>query len=255
MRWIGLLLLSAVAFFPACHPRISPDTGKAESSAESLLFRLYSRNKSLKTFKGIGRISIWSEEGAQSARIAWLASVRGRMRAEVLGPAGRPLLKIAYDGEVLYFYKAGMGEIKKKRIDSPDLGSIMEVPVEIGDLVLFLAGRFPVYDYARIEKVDTGPDTGEKLVLKSLWSNVVEKISFFPGSDAVESVQVFDWRGLRYRADLSGYSSINGYSVPGRIMVKGSEGAGFEIRVSRFWANAEAGRERFVISAVPDRGD
>jgi len=248
MRCKGLVLFLAVVSIYACHPRISPDLGKPTTNAERLLSKLYERNKSLKTFKGIGRIRIWNASGSQSARMAWLGEVGGRLRVEILGPSGRPLMKLAYDGAYLYHYSMDGEGVEKHKARNPGLGHVIDVPVSIRELVFFLGGRFPVYAHGRVQLRQTGPSRTDQLLLRRPWCGVIEKIALTQDHTAVESVSIYDWGGLSYRARLSEYRKRGDFSIPGRILISNGESAGFEIRINRYWPNVDVKDRQFSIS-------
>lgn len=248
MRWKGFVLFLAIVFIFACHPRISPDLGKATSKAERLLSKLYARNNALKTFKGIGQFRIWNASGSKSARIAWLGEVNGRFRVEILGPTGRPLMKMAYDGEFFYFYSIDREGIKKNKARNPSLGHVIDVPVSLRELVFFLSGRFPVYEHRRVELRNTESSRVDQLVLRRFWSGVIEKIALTEDHAAVKSVSIYDWHGLSYQASLSEYRQWGDFSIPERIILSNGKSTGFEIRINRYWPNVDVKDGQFAIS-------
>lgn len=252
MRWKEMMLLGvAVLLFTACHPRISTDIGEAGSNAERLLSKLYKQNNELETFKGIGEIRLWNARGARTARIAWLAKVDGsRLRAEILGPSGRPLMKLAYDGRRFYFYSVTDEGVRQRRIRNPSLERAVEVPLTIRELILFLAGRFPVYEHGEVKlAVSSGPQEPDRLVLTGDWSGLKQQLNLTPDHDAVKSLSIYDRGDLRYHAELAEYRLLDGFLIPSRVRVSNGAAAGFEIRIARFWPNVAVRAQQFTISA------
>ncbi len=248
MRWKGPVLFLVFIFISACHPRISPDLDSPAGNAERLLSKLYARNSALETFKGIGQIRIWNATGSQSARIAWIGELDGRLRVEILGPTGRPLMKMAYDGKFFYFGSTEGRGIKKNKIRNPNLGHFLDVPVTIRELTFFLTGRFPVYEYRTVELVEADPSTAAHLVLRRFWTGVVEKIGLTPGHAAVQWVRVYDRHGLSYRAGLFDYRQHGDFFIPEKITITNGGAAGFEIRIDRYWPNIDVSEDQFVVS-------
>jgi len=248
MRSKGFLFLLTLTFVAACHPRITPEIAAPKSNAEHLLARLYNRNQDLKTFKGIGSIRIWDAAGSQRARIAWLGDVDGRLRVEILGPSGRPLMKVAYDGECLYFYSIDSNGVHKRRARNPSLVQVIDIPVTIKELLYFLSGRFPIYDHGRVELIKAGAAQPDELVLKRFLRGAVEKIALTTDHSAVVSVKIYEWQGLAYQASLSEYQQRNGFSIPGRITLNSDDAAGLEIRINRYWPNVEIQDQQFVVT-------
>ncbi|MFO7839239.1 MAG: hypothetical protein R6X08_07060 [Desulfosalsimonadaceae bacterium] len=250
MRWKATLCCLAVFFLAACHPRLSRQIDFADSKAGSLLRLLNTRNKGLETFKGIGSLRVWNAQGVQTTRIAWLAALDGRMRAVVMGPAGNPLMRFSYDGRSLYFASADREGVRQKGCEDPGLQHILDVPVSIGELIVLLAGRVPVYDYkeAALVRSRSGAGPPKQLVLTNEWSGLREKIRLRPDRQSAASVAIYEGEDLRYQAKLADYRQVNGFSLPGRIVVSGAGAAGFALRAERIWTNVPVEDEQFVIS-------
>ena len=232
----------------ACQPRIKPDVREGATRDERLLARLYHRNQKLQTFKGIGSIRIWNAAGSQSARIAWLGDMDGRLRVEILGPAGRPLMKLAYDGECFSYYSMDIREVRQHRLANPNLDRVTDVPVTIQEMVYYLAGRFPVYAHGEVDMIRTGAPAGDQLVLRRFWSGMVEKITLSPDHTSVSDVSIYDGRHPAYTAKLSDYRQVHGFSIPWQIVLSNGKEAGFAIRMHQYWPNVSVEDQQFVIS-------
>ncbi len=252
MRSKAMLCFLAAVFLGACHPRIAPQMDFPDSRTGSLLQHLNTRNKGLKSIKAIGRLRLWNAKARQSTRIAWLAALDGRMRAVVLGPAGNAWMRFSYDGSSLYFASAAREGVRKKGCEDPGLQRILNVPISIGELIAYLGGRVPVYDYdeAAFAPGRARSDAGapQQLVLTNDWSGLREKIRLRPDGNSASSVAIYEGENLRYRAKLADYRQVNGFSLPGRIEVTGAGSAGFALRVERIWTNIPVEDEQFVIS-------
>ena len=248
MRRRGVVCLLALVLIAACQPRIQPDMGDGETRAERLLAKLYHRNQTLKTFKGIGNIRIWNAAGSQSARIAWLGDIDGRLRLEILGPAGRPLMKMAYDGNCFYYYSVDTQEIRKHWLSNPSLERVIDVPVTIRELVFFLAGRFPVYAHGQVEIIQTDAAGADQLLLRRFLSGIVEKITLASDHASVSAVSVYDGQSPAYTAKLSDYRQIDGFSIPGQIGLTNGGAAGLVIQIHQYWPNISVEDQQFVIS-------
>jgi hypothetical protein len=240
-------ILSLLFLATSCQPRLVTEIPGRKGSSEQLLSELYHRNQGLETFKGIGKIRLWNASGSLTARIAWFCAIDGRMRVEIIGPAGPPLMKIAYDGSRFHFFQAG-SEIRRKRARNPNLRQVVAVPVTVRELVFFLAGRFPLYAHEEVEPVAGGGKKPYLLILSENYGGWRETIRIGEDHTIIEAVQLFEDGSLRYQADLSSYRSIEGYSIPSVIRITGGGGEGFEIRMERFWPNPALTDGQFVIS-------
>lgn len=252
MRSKAMLCCLAAVFLGACHPRVAPQIDFPDSRTGNLLQRLNTRNHGLKTIKGIGKLRLWNAQGRQSSRIAWLATLDGRMRAVVLGPAGNALMRFSYDGSSLYFASAAKDGVRKKACEDPGLQHILDVPISIGELIAYLGGRVPVYEYEEAAFVPgrarSDAEVPQQLVLTNDWSGLREKIRLRPDRASASSVAIYEGRDLRYQAKLADYQQVNGFSLPGQIEVTGAGSAGFALRVERIWTNIPVEDEQFVIS-------
>ncbi len=242
MRCKGVLSLLALILLIACHPRISTDPGDGSTPAERLLAGLYTNNQNLKTFKGIGEIRLWQASGFQTARAAWMATLDGRIRIEILGPAGRPLIKLAYDGKTLYWFQASSGDgLRQKRIRNPNLARLIDVPLSTHELIFFLAGKFPLYENRQVAL------DADQLELTHGPGGLRETIRLAQDHEEVESVSFYAGEKLRYKTELSDYRQEDGFSIPFRLVFSTGAAAGLEIRVERFWPNTAVSSRQFVI--------
>ncbi len=247
-RKVTICLGAAILLF-ACHPRMATQIPEPENRAERLLAKLLDRNEGLETFKGLGEIRLWHDAGRQTARIAWLAAMDGRMRAEILGPSGRPLMKLAYDGQSFFLYSAGEEGIRKRRVRNPDLERAVHVPVTIRELIFFLGGRLPVYEYRDVQLVTSGGREPDRLIIKGDWRGFRQQVVLAPGHERVRAFRIYEDEDLRYQVELADYQAHGGFLIPSRIRISNGASEGFEIRMTRFWPNAGLRARQFVIEA------
>ncbi len=238
----------AVLLF-ACHPRIKTEIPEPDSRAERLLAKLHSRNEGLETFKGLGDIRLWNSAGTQTARIAWLAAMDGRMRAEILGPSGRPLMKLAYDGRRFFLYSAAADGIRKRRVRNPGLERAVNVPLTIRELVFFLAGRLPVYEYRDLKLVTSGGPEPDRLLVRAGWRGLMQQVILAPDHETAAAFRIYEGEDLRYQVKLADYQEHDGFLIPARIRISNGASEGFEIRMTRFWPNVGLQARQFVIES------
>ena len=241
------LLLIPILLLAACQPRISTEPLQGDSSAERLLARIYTRNQNLQTFKGIGSVRLRHDAKSQTARIAWMAAMDGRIRIEILGPSGRPLIKLAYDGETFYYRRAADDGVRQRRIGNPGLDRVIDVPLKMRELVYFLAGRFPLYENHEVRFAQSGSRSLDCLILTHGLSGLREELRLSSSHETVESVTLYKGDALRYQVRLSDYRQADGFFIPSRLDFSSAQAAGFTIRVERFWANPAVSASQFVI--------
>lgn len=244
-----IICLGVAVLLFACHPRIATEIPEPGNRAERLLAKLQNRNEGLETFKGLGEIRLWNAGGTQTARIAWLAAMDGRIRAEILGPSGRPLMKLAYDGRRFFLYSAPEDGIQKRRVRNPGLERAVNVPVTIRELVFFLAGKLPVYEYRDVELVTSDGPEADRLLMAGGWRGVMQQVILAPDHETAEAFRIYEGEDLRYQVKLADYQEHDGFLIPAQIRFSNGASEGFEIRMTRFWPNAGLRARQFVIEA------
>ncbi|MDA8404239.1 MAG: hypothetical protein M0Z56_08615 [Desulfobacteraceae bacterium] len=104
-------LLMAILLLPACHKMVGREPGavfpESASEVQRILSLIKARNDSARSFKGIGKISVWDQNGSTTSRAAWAGAMDGRLRIEFLALPGQPVAKFIYDGENYYFLSRG----------------------------------------------------------------------------------------------------------------------------------------------------
>lgn len=241
------LVLILLALLAACQPRISTEPVEGDRPAEELLARLYSRNQNLQTFKGIGSIRLRQGAHVQTARIVWMAAMDGRIRIEILGPSGRPLIKLAYDGKTFYYRQAADEGVRQRNIRNPSLDRVIDVPLTMQELVYFLAGRFPLYENHEVRFAQSGSRPADRLILTHGLGGLREVLRLSDSHESVDSVSLYKGDALRCQVELFDYRQADGFFIPFRLVFSSARSTGFEIRVERFWPNTAVSASRFVI--------
>jgi hypothetical protein len=146
------------------------------------------------------------------------------------------------------------------------------VSIKSEDIVDILFGRIPVVEYDSTDFMEDRslkgrPDKdfesaevsflnkdikGNKnysvLVLKNKWGNIREKIYLNDRQD-VYKIEMFDSTGdLVYRLELIRMQEIKSYRVPYRLKVLNDDGAGFQIDLDRYWADAKVSTSVFTLT-------
>jgi hypothetical protein len=272
------ILFICIFFISACTSlshRISEEsTGyHSPSEAKAIISILKSQNHRLKTIKGVGRISfLESEEKEMTTRIAWVASTPDKIRITLSSVSGHPMVSAANDGQWFYFVSHASGDFYKKRPTNFNMKRFFSVSIKSEDIVDILFGRIPVVEYDSTDFMEDRslkgrPDKdfesaevsflnkdikGNKnysvLVLKNKWGNIREKIYLNDRQD-VYKIEMFDSTGdLVYRLELIRMQEIKSYRVPYRLKVLNDDGAGFQLDLDRYWADAKVSTSVFTLT-------
>ena len=242
---------------------------RSASEAKAIISILNSQNHKLKTIKGVGRLTfLEKEEKEMTTRIAWVASTPDKIRITLSSVSGYPIISAANDGQWFYFVSHANGDFYKKRPTNFNMKRFFSISIKSEDLVNILIGRIPLVNYDSTDlilKGRSGKDfesaevsslnkdiKGDKnscvLLLKNKWGNVREKIYLNDRQDA-HKVEMFDSTGdLVYRLELIRMQEVKSYRVPYRLKVSNDDGAGFQLDLDRYWADASVSPSVFTLT-------
>lgn len=252
----AIILFTAI-FFPACSfftERIVESSPELLDTAtiieiDNLLSNIRLKNRDLKTFKGIGKITFWEEDKKSiTSGIEWVGSGPDMIRIAILNISGQPLLSLADDGQWFYFLSHTDNNFYKKRSSYFVLEKVIQIPVKPFEIVSFLAGRIPLYEY-HTANITRNKKQGYVIVLKKRSGNVIQKIYLDEDKKNVRKVELFDKKGnFLYSLEIEGLQKINEYHVPVRIIASSNNGNGFKIDIHKYWTDVSVNPSMFVLT-------
>ena len=270
--FIGIFFFSACTSLPQRVSKESKDF-RSPSEVKAIISILKSQNHKLKTIKGVGRITfLEKEEKEMTTRIAWVASSPDKIRIALSSVSGHPMISAASDGRWFYFVSHAGGDFYKKRSTRVNMKRFFSISIKSEDIVNMLFGRIPMVEYVSTDlmadrslKGRSGKDMDSDevsslnqeikenknscvLLLKSKWGNVREKIYLNDEQDAYK-IDMFDSAGaLVYRLEFIKMQKIKSYRVPYRLKVSNDDGAGFQLDLDRYWADATISPSVFTLT-------
>ena len=272
---LSRILFICIFFISACTSlshRISEEPKEFHSSSEAkaIISTLRSQNHTLKTTKGVGKITFLEKE--TSARIAWIVSTPDKIRITLSSVSGHPMISAASDGQWFYLFSHATGDFYKKRPTNFNMKRFFSISIKSEDIVNILLGRTPVAEYdsvglmedrsikgrpvnnsksvevSSLNKDIKGNKNGSVLLLKNKWGNVREKIYLNDRLDA-HKIEMFDSTGaLMYRLELIRMQEIESYRVPYRLKVSNDNGMGFQLDLDRYWTEAAVSPSVFTLT-------
>ena len=263
MRRVRAILLAvlAAALLGGCssltgvmdsQPEI-PEDPVAAAEALSVIAKLQQANGALKTFKGVGRLTVRHEGKVQvDERMAWVGAPPLKLSV-VLFAASFPALRMAGDGEWLY-YQDGQepgAPVKRVRASDPDFKRILSIPIQASDIIALMCGRMPLkeHDRATIQPLASGQ--GYVLLLMD-GRSVRQKIFFDETKSETRQTEVYDsWGRLVFQANFLEMQVVSGYRVPSRLVVSRGKDATVQVLVEKYWADVPVTPEMFVLAAPP----
>jgi len=269
------ILFICIFFISGCTSlshRISEESKEFHSSSEAraIISILISQNHTLKTIKGVGKITFLEKES--TTRIAWVASTPDKIRITLSSVSGHPMISAASDGQWFYIFSHATGEFYKQRPTNFNMKRFFSISIKSEDIVNVLLGRIPVVEYDSVGLMEDrsikgrpvnnsksvevssfnedikGSKNGSVLFLKNKWGNVREKIYLNDRLDA-HKIEMFDSTGaLVYRLEFIRMQKIKSCLVPSRLKVSNEDGAGFQLDLDRYWADAEVSPSVFTLT-------
>ena len=257
MKWywiiiplIAAFLISGCAVFrPTRELEITP--AEKVNQVRDLLSGIDTQNDSLNNFKGIGSIQIRQNNGLRlDQRVAWIGEKPVKLSIAVL-ISGYPAVKLATDGEWLYYLEAHGEDTTFRKIpaNDPSLKKLISIPISASDVITLLAGQIPMpeFDSAVLTEEETPP--GYVLNLKEKWWGIRQKIYYDRSFSEVRRIDVFQRSGtLKYRAEIENRQSINGFQVPLKLRLLTHDGANCLLSIERYWANVDVPPKVFELT-------
>lgn len=245
----AVLLISCAVFRPAREPEITP-TDKV-NEVRNLLSVLRTKNNSLRNFKGIGNIRV-SQNGHfyMDQRVAWIGERPVKLSIAVL-VSGYPAIKLAADGEWLYYLEThgSETEYKKIRTSDPNLKTIISIPISSSDVVMLLAGCIPIPAFDSVDFIKEAGTHDFVLVLRKKWWGIRQKIFYDDDQSRVYRIEVFQPSGeLIYRAELERIQRVGEFDVPFQLKLSTDNGSHFQLDIDRYWVNVELPPSAFVLT-------
>ncbi len=244
----AIILLIIAFFLSACTgltTRVSERAFDSQAEVQNLLLKLKSKNHTLNTFKGIGKITLWNKGKSRIARVAWIGSEQEKLRIEVLNVTGQPAISFASDEKWLYFRSHTTDRFYKKRSNDASLKPLILIPIKASDVVDLLAGRVPVYEHKSAVLIESGD--GYVLVLKKKWRGIVEKI-YLDKKANIYGVEIFNGAGsLLYRAVFGRMDKINEFQVPSKLVISNDDGVIFKLDIDKYWADVSVSSSIFSL--------
>jgi hypothetical protein len=243
------LLISCAVFKPAGKLEISP--ADKVSEVRDLLSVLRTENDSLRNFKGIGQIKI-SQKGRfyLDQRVAWIGEKPAKLSIAIL-ISGYPAIKLATDGEWLYYLETQgtETEFKKIRASDPSLKDIISIPISSSDVVMLLSGCIPMPAFDSVTFIKEEANRGFVLVLEKKWWGIRQKIYYDENQLRVYRIEVFQHSGaLRYRAEIERTQRVGGFEVPFRLKLSTDDGNDLQLDIDHCWVNVDLPPSAFILT-------
>ena len=207
--------------------------------AEALFNRLRAQNSRLHSFKGTGRMRIENRNGIQRTRIMWAGYQNEKLRLEIMGATGQPVLSFAYDGERIYLISHTENRFYSKRSSDASLEKLISLPISVSESLDLLAGRASMEKHLLPIGVHVKQEGEQILVLKNLERKAGhQKITIDTASGTIRRIEVLDKdERLEYQVEFIQMQNVSGFDVPKELRFSNGSQASLQLVVERFWPN------------------
>lgn len=222
---------------------VVPETSQA---ARASIDRLFVLNKSLKDFKGIGRMKLIHSDRVESARMAWAGTYPNKLRMDIMGTPGVPLATLASDGQWVYLRLNQENRFYKKNNQAALFKRMVDIPISVREVAQILGGKVPVSPHQSAILIDFGDE--HTLELRDGRGNVCQRIFFNSKKNSPVGFEIVKTNGaVIYRAEFLEMMNLEDYRVPKYLVLSNSKGERFELNVERYWVNQPLPSSRYVL--------
>lgn len=258
VAWKGCLRQTAIVLWIVALYSCSPFMGTFGKQApcdpgQSLLSRIQTVNSDLVSFKGIGNLYFENQGRRQTVRAAWMGSVTGQLRVEILAPSGQSSISLAVNEKYIYIEDHLKTRFIKRPVNDPNIKRLMPLEVPIQDVTTLLAGRIPICEYAQV-CVQTDPASGGVvLALKNSFSRTIQILYLDKEKERVWKIERFGLKAkLAYRVEFENRRQIDRWYIPMRLLLTNDKGTFITLEIERYWENVAV--EPSMFKLVPRKG-
>ena len=178
----------------------------------------------------------------------WIGETPGKLRLEVIGIHGQPVLSMASDGERFYAYSFSENKYYKRRIKDNSLQQFISIPIRLTTISQLLMGRIPVFPNENAAIVENETESGYLLYIQEKATGRIQKLFLDDTQSDVFKIEYLTSNGsLLYRVMFGERNIIETVTIPTGFSVSTEEGDSLEIEVDRCWVDVSVNPSIFMI--------
>jgi len=206
-----------------------------------LLNTLGGVNADLTSFKGLGKITIKRANGLQITRVAWAGYLEEKLRIEILGPGGRPISSVAYDGSRFYLSLHSENRFYQRQSRHADLGRLLSIPISVKDALSILSGKAPLLGRAEATIERNASENAVVLTLEKGWlKKRTGKIYLRNDLKTIWKYELYEAKEkLVYRVEFLKYRRIENYLLPVSLLFSDGLHTTIQIEADRIWPDPD----------------
>lgn len=238
-----LTLPSCSGLLPGRAVTVQPDSPEIIR----ILSELRSRNETISSMKGIGRIKTWNSGQTQTARTAWTIARPDKIRIMILAISGFPVASLAADGQSVYLMSHGDNRFYQKQTPDANLEQMLNLPIQSRELIEIVSGAIPVRDHVA-SSLNKDITSGQNLLILTGQNGSPCEILYLDSGQGVNGIAFYDDAGdLEFRVIYSERKEVDGYLVPSRMTLDNDENAGIQVDMEKIWINPPVSADMFVL--------
>lgn len=200
---------------------------------EQVVARLELRRQAQRSFFMQGAISVAMPDGAElyGDHVIW-GAYPDRIRADVYGPFGQPVLRLVADGNRLSVLAFDENRIYIGRATRKNIGAFLGVALSADEVYALLGGNAPMLENMLINSM-SGEDQGNALlVVSDSASKVMERIRFRIADYSVVKAQMIQQgdKTESYTCTYSDFETLGPWTFPKNIETLGSDGRALSLK-------------------------
>jgi outer membrane lipoprotein-sorting protein len=246
-----LLPLAFVLGLSSCAVTTPQPSGVLLPSPDQVLLRLSAHRQGVRSFLMQGGIEVLAPEGELHGDHLIQGVSPGRLRAEVLGPFGRPLMNLVCDGRrimVLDFRanKAYVGQASRQ-----NLGRFLGLYLSPSEIFSLLCGNVPLPAKGQAQ-VLPGPERDQALLKMAAPGQAGNGSLVFDLKDyQVLQAQLDLEGGLSLSCRFSDYTRLDQGLFPRRLQVKDQEERSITLSNEELAVNLDLDASLFALNVPP----
>ncbi|MBU4277910.1 MAG: DUF4292 domain-containing protein [Proteobacteria bacterium] len=256
LRAIGYMLLAvtlALTLSSCVHLPGGP-TGSLLPLAQEVRARLEARQQAVSSLVLSGEVELVAPQGTLNGDHLIMGLAPDRIRAEVLGPFGQPLLRVVTDGRRMAVLSYRENRAYVGQASRANLSRFLGLALSPGEIFALLAGCPPLLPQpAKADVLPSDAGGGQKLLrLVEPGGQVSEGVVFDPLDYAVERAWL-ESRGNGPNLEMSfgRFSAALGSRYPGRLKAVDSQGRSLLLISQEVKLNTKVDPALFEVTVPP----
>ena len=220
---------------------------------EQVVERLELRRQALRSFFMQGAISVKMPDGSElyGDHVIW-GVYPDRIRADVFGPFGQPVLRLVADGNRLSVLAFDENRIYVGRATRKNIGAFLGVALSADEIYALLGGSAPMLENMLVNSISAEADGKALLVLSDSASKVMERIRFRIADYSVVKAQMSQQgdKTESYNCVYSDFTPLGPWFFPKNMETLGSDGRSLTLENDSIEYNKEFDSDIFETEMV-----